>query len=267
MWLTGMRLSNYRCFSDTQKIELKPITLVLGKNNSGKSALVRAPLVWSTGVQPNATVPLDLDLIRDLKIANTLFTWFWGTSWSGFFAGANSTGIKESLDQMRDFARGEVAQPWSRERARALPQRYTLASARIKAFLIWDIKHFTNRLDWTGKPLDAANILAASDWRAYRTVVAGPEASNPANRLIFPTPLKTSVQRALLNLADDIRPEVLKSHGISDAAYSALREGDSTVFVAERSKTLIAAEREFMKEMRILPPVEGDKGDDLLDSE
>lgn len=71
MWLTGMRLSNYRCFSDTQKIELKPITLVLGKNNSGKSALVRAPLVWSTGVQPNATAPLDLDLIRDLKIANT----------------------------------------------------------------------------------------------------------------------------------------------------------------------------------------------------
>lgn len=196
-----------------------------------------------------------------------LASWFWGTSWSGFFAGANSTGIKESLDQMRDFARGEVAQPWSRERARALPQRYTLASARIKAFLIWDLKHFTNRLDWTGKPLDAANILAASDWRAYRTVVAGPEASNPANRLIFPAPLKTSVQRALLNLADDIRPEVLKSHGISDAAYSALLEGDSTVFVAERSKTLIAAEREFMKEMRILPPVEGDKGDDLLDSE
>jgi AAA ATPase domain/Protein of unknown function (DUF3696) len=71
MWLTGMRLTNYRCFSDTQNIDLKPITLVLGKNNSGKSALVRAPLVWSTGLRPDSAAPLDLDVLRDLKIADS----------------------------------------------------------------------------------------------------------------------------------------------------------------------------------------------------
>jgi Protein of unknown function DUF262 len=196
-----------------------------------------------------------------------LTSWFWGTSWSGFFAGANSTGIKESLDQMRRFAHGKVSQPWKPEQARALPQRYTLASARIKAFLIWDLKHLKHRLDWTGEPFDPAGILAASDWRAYRTVVTGVEASNPANRLIFPTPSRTSVLTALMRLPLDIRSKVLKSHGISDLAYAALQAGDWSNFVAERSKTLIAAEHEFMRSMRIQLPAEGDKGDDLLDSE
>jgi hypothetical protein len=168
---------------------------------------------------------------------------------------------------MRRFAKGEAPQPWKREQARALPQRYTLASARIKAFLIWDLNHFKHRLDWEGEPLDPASILATSDWRAYRTVVTGVEASNPANRLIFPTPSKTSVLRALLNLAPEIRSRVLESHGISQSAYAALRSGDLSGFVAERSKTLVAAEQDFMRRMRIQIPAEGDKGDDLLDSE
>jgi Protein of unknown function DUF262 len=196
-----------------------------------------------------------------------LTSWFWGTSWSGFFAGANSTGIKDSLDQMRRFARGEAAQPWKPEQARSLPQRYTLASARIKAFLIWDLNHFQRRLNWAGEPIKPAEILAASDWRAYRTVVAGADAPNPANRLIFPTPSRTSVLTALVTLPSNIRPMVLESHGISDSAYAALQAGNSSNFVAERSKTLIAAEHEFMKSMRIQLPAEGDKGDDLFDSE
>jgi hypothetical protein len=71
MSLTGMRLRNYRCFPDTGFVELKPLTLVLGKNNSGKSALVRAPLVWSTGFRTTSPVPLDLELIDDLKIVDS----------------------------------------------------------------------------------------------------------------------------------------------------------------------------------------------------
>jgi hypothetical protein len=60
-----MSLSNYRCFAKRQDIELRPITLVLGRNNSGKSALVRAPLVLSTGIHTESTAPLDLDRLGE----------------------------------------------------------------------------------------------------------------------------------------------------------------------------------------------------------
>ncbi|KIH99646.1 hypothetical protein LP52_05105 [Streptomonospora alba] len=65
MALSRFSVENYRCFDDRQDIELGRITVVLGKNNSGKSALVRAPLVLSTGVRTQSSLPLDLDLLGD----------------------------------------------------------------------------------------------------------------------------------------------------------------------------------------------------------
>ncbi|GAB3653729.1 DUF3696 domain-containing protein [Actinocorallia lasiicapitis] len=64
MALERLSLENYRCFADRQEIELRPLTVVLGKNNSGKSALVRAPLVLSTGLWPKAEAGIPLDLYQ-----------------------------------------------------------------------------------------------------------------------------------------------------------------------------------------------------------
>ncbi|MEV6342646.1 DUF3696 domain-containing protein [Actinoplanes sp. NPDC051851] len=60
-----MGLTNYRCFAGSIKVELRPVTVVLGRNNSGKSALVRAPLVVSTGIDTDTTAPLDLDRLGE----------------------------------------------------------------------------------------------------------------------------------------------------------------------------------------------------------
>jgi predicted ATPase len=60
-----MALTNYRCFAQRQDIELRPITIVLGKNNSGKSALVRAPVVIRTGIHTDSPAPLDLDVLDE----------------------------------------------------------------------------------------------------------------------------------------------------------------------------------------------------------
>jgi predicted ATPase len=65
MALVRMALTNYRCFASRQELELAPITVVLGKNNSGKSALVRAPLVVATGIRTDSTAPLDLDQLGE----------------------------------------------------------------------------------------------------------------------------------------------------------------------------------------------------------
>jgi hypothetical protein len=49
MPLRKLAVPNYRCFRDRQQLEIFPVTVVLGKNNSHKSALVRTPLVFATG--------------------------------------------------------------------------------------------------------------------------------------------------------------------------------------------------------------------------
>jgi hypothetical protein len=61
MSLRKVVLERYRCFRDRQEISFAPVTVVLGKNNSGKSVLTRAPLVIATGFETDSTAPLDLD--------------------------------------------------------------------------------------------------------------------------------------------------------------------------------------------------------------
>ncbi|MEU4048798.1 DUF3696 domain-containing protein [Streptomyces olivaceus] len=61
MPLERFSLENYRCFKNRQEVELGQITVVLGKNNSGKSAVVRALPVLATGIRTGSSYPLDLD--------------------------------------------------------------------------------------------------------------------------------------------------------------------------------------------------------------
>ncbi|MEU8128731.1 AAA family ATPase [Micromonospora sp. NPDC049049] len=68
MSLVGMTLGSYRCFARRQDIELRPITLVLGRNNAGKSALVRAPVVFGTGIRTESPEPLDLDQLGESMV-------------------------------------------------------------------------------------------------------------------------------------------------------------------------------------------------------
>ncbi|MFI9642533.1 DUF3696 domain-containing protein [Micromonospora sp. NPDC051925] len=68
MPLSKIVLENYRCFRDRQEIELAPVTVVLGKNNSGKSVLTRAPLVIATGFGTANTAPLDLDWLLPVPV-------------------------------------------------------------------------------------------------------------------------------------------------------------------------------------------------------
>ncbi|GAB2811395.1 hypothetical protein GCM10022221_06070 [Actinocorallia aurea] len=65
MALLRMAVENYRCFKERQELDLRPITLILGKNNSGKSALTRLPLLLETGLRTDSTLPLDLDQLGD----------------------------------------------------------------------------------------------------------------------------------------------------------------------------------------------------------
>ncbi|GGV44138.1 hypothetical protein GCM10010182_80810 [Actinomadura cremea] len=65
MALVNLSLRNYRCFAERQDVELRPITVVLGKNNSGKSALIRAPIILQTGIRNEHSLPFDLEQFGD----------------------------------------------------------------------------------------------------------------------------------------------------------------------------------------------------------
>jgi hypothetical protein len=65
MALVRMALNNYRCFAKGENVQLSPVTVVLGRNNSGKSALSRAPMVFQTGIRTDSPTPLDLDELSE----------------------------------------------------------------------------------------------------------------------------------------------------------------------------------------------------------
>lgn len=62
MYLRAMQVERYRPFAKRQEIEVRPLTIVIGKNSSGKSALVRLPLLLQKALSGTAQAPLDLDI-------------------------------------------------------------------------------------------------------------------------------------------------------------------------------------------------------------
>jgi hypothetical protein len=72
--LKTLSFNNYRCFKDRQQLEIRPVTVILGKNNSGKSAFTRAVTVFRTGFQdsnPQARrAPLDLAQLGNDAVAS-----------------------------------------------------------------------------------------------------------------------------------------------------------------------------------------------------
>lgn len=53
-------LENYKAFAQAERIELAPLTVVLGRNNAGKSALCRAPLFMLNALRSDGWTPFPL---------------------------------------------------------------------------------------------------------------------------------------------------------------------------------------------------------------
>ncbi|WP_345889200.1 AAA family ATPase [Shewanella algae] len=66
---TGLRLTNFKAWQDTDELKLKPVTMLLGTNSSGKSTLIQSLLLLKQTVQsPDRSIQLNLggDEINDL---------------------------------------------------------------------------------------------------------------------------------------------------------------------------------------------------------
>lgn len=69
---------NYKIFKDEQVLELRPITIVFGKNNSGKSALLKFPLMFESTLKCNSTEVFDLKPYEGLKLGEELIDVLYG---------------------------------------------------------------------------------------------------------------------------------------------------------------------------------------------
>jgi hypothetical protein len=190
----------------------------------------------------------DCPMPTDAQV-DELTRWFWVTSWSGYFAGANSTQIRQDLERIRRFARPGGSLGLKDERARPFPARFDMRSARVRAFILWELQEFSRRLAPDGREIDPVDVLARGATSAYRHVVTKPglaAASSPANRVILPTAPRVSVKNALLTLPDDRREAVLASHGIPASALDQLHAGDDEGFIKTRQSHLAERERVFM---------------------
>ena len=57
--LRAIHVENYRCFRDPFELEFRPLTLVYGWNNAGKSTAVRLVRLLGDSVEESARAPLD----------------------------------------------------------------------------------------------------------------------------------------------------------------------------------------------------------------
>ncbi|KIH99643.1 hypothetical protein LP52_05090 [Streptomonospora alba] len=177
--------------------------------------------------------------------------WFWTTSWAGTFAGANTTQVREALQRMRDFALGKGPLDFHDQRARPFPSKFDFRSARVRTFILWELREFPHRIDSDRRTtIKPAELLARSHTEAYRHAVTNrrlADVSSPANRLIMSSPSGTSLRQTLVDLAlDDEGRSVLKSHGIPEESVRYLRLGKDQGFIETRTQFLAERERQFM---------------------
>ncbi|WP_408053683.1 DUF262 domain-containing protein [Streptomyces sp. CMC78] len=185
---------------------------------------------------------------------NKLRDWFWITSLAGTFAGANTTQVRKFIEEMKAFAEGRGELSYSSERARAFPERFDLRSARVRAYLLWDLQTFPERKNLDGDPIKVVDQLATAHRETYRHIITQsgvPGASSPANRIVMATPPGLSIRQAFIKLAEEGSTDILDSHGVSLASVEYLKADDYAGFIVARQHEVAARERAFIEGLGI----------------
>jgi len=198
-----------------------------------------------------------------------LVRWFWLTSWSGYFAGANTTQIKVALQEMKDFAEHGVFPNVTEQPARRFPNRFDMRSARVRSLLLWQLREFHEPIDNQGQPINVLDILEHADTQAFRHIVSRrtPLSSSPANRIVMPTPVGVTIKSAILSVADELRSEFCLSNGIPDEAIVALERNDDEEFIRLRADYLADGELSFMRDWGAKPLYGSQWGEADIDTE
>jgi hypothetical protein len=205
-----------------------------------------------------------------------LVRWFWITSWSGQFASVNSTTSRQSIQDMRAFAtesrtlaefgsgQGSMFD-FADQRARPFPGRFDLRSARVRAYLLWELREFPDRYTITGERYPATEVIRRLDRAAFRHISTKPglvHGSDPANRLVLEANPGIAAREYMLRCL-----ALAEQHGIlgvTEEALHCFRLGDDDGFIRARTVELAARERTFMESIGaiVLPAAPADNSID-----
>jgi hypothetical protein len=213
----------------------------------------------------------------DLGDASIVEQWFWATSFNGWFAGANTTDLRQAGDVMRALARGEETSESAVRRfffgppIRGFPESFDRRSARIRASLL--VQAINGRpLDPSdGEEIDVAAVFADESSRNLPYFFPHhrkPLVSNPANRVILPGNYGRNARSAFLNIAPSIAAErVFASHFIDQRTFDALRNDHFEVFIKGRERSILDAEDSFLRQFGLSIDLKARRDVEEIDNE
>ena len=183
--------------------------------------------------------------------------WFWATSFNGWFAGANTTELRQAGEAMRKLAQDGIqyekdfAAFFFDRPIRAFPETFDRRSARVRASLLVQIIDGLPRDLKTGEVFNASAVFtdsATRDLPYFFPNQRRPKVSNPANRVILPGgyPRNVRLVFAELRIGDPDDALTLSSHFIDDQTFEALLSDDFDTFISKREVNILAAEQRFL---------------------
>lgn len=197
----------------------------------------------------------------DLSTADSnerlLEKWFWATSFNGWFAGANTTELRQAGDAMREVARrgsqfeAEFMKFFLDRPIRAFPETFDRRSARVRASLLVQIREGQPRDPKSKERFDGSAVFAdavSRDIPYFFPNQRRPKVSNPANRVILPAGYPRNARQTFSELDFDDPDDriVLESHLIDRDSHRALVEDNFDDFIAHREASIMQVEQKFL---------------------
>ena len=208
--------------------------------------------------------------------ANLIKKWFWATSFNGWFAGANTTDLRQAGEMMRALARRDIDSTARFESfflnrpIRPFPETFDRRSARVRASLLVQMIVGKPREPINGGPIDVSAVftdVAARDIPYFFPNQRRPAVSNPANRVILPEGYPRNARGSFLALeSHQNASRILKSHFISDEAFDALKSDDFERFVSLREESILFAESAFLLQFDLSLDNKAERNSDEVDS-
>jgi Protein of unknown function DUF262 len=226
----------------------------------------------------------------DAETSRVLSRWFWATSFSGWFASANSAEIERAVQAMRAFAsalnsadgRTKFESMFYDRPLRPFPKTFDRRSARIRAMLLVEMVHGQLLDPMSTQSIDGSKLMADPDRRDLPYVFPpdGTKAArSPANRMLLDREYGSSARGALKSRLDKVQtmfgdPQekasfftALESHGINQAAREAIQSGNLAEFVEARETQLQCQEDAFLKKFDLSIGDSVERSEDEVDVE
>jgi hypothetical protein len=186
------------------------------------------------------------------RTLDLLTRWTWRTLLSTSFFDERTL-LRHGVDAIREDDEEESVQrllslvPRERRASYSLPSRFDARAADTRLALL-GLASLRPRDLKAGAPIDVAALIETSDVAAFRRILPTDErlGSSPANRILLPGSGSARkeisnysfVVNVLLEEREGEYPAVLRSHGLTPAAMTALESRDTERFIQERGAVI-----------------------------